>query len=185
MKEAIFSDMKKETGRALEALAHKLAGLRTGRASTAILDGVKVDYYGTPTPIRQIATLAVPESRTITVQPWDTSQLHAIEKAILTSDLGINPSNDGKIIRINLPQLTEETRRELVKQARKYGEESKVAIRNIRRDANESLKKLEKDKKLSQDELKKLQQEVQDLTDRQIHRIDEILAQKEADIMEV
>lgn len=185
MKEEIFSDMKKKTGKALEALAHELSGLRTGRASTAILDGVKVDFYGTPTPIKQIATLAVPESRTITIQPWDTSQLHAIEKAILTSDLGLNPSNDGKIIRINLPQLTEERRKELVKLARKYGEESKVAIRNIRRDANESLKKTEKDKKISQDELKKFQQEVQDLTDRQIHRIDEILSQKEADIMEV
>lgn len=185
MKEEIFSDMKKKTGKALEALAHELSGIRTGRASTAILDGIKVDSYGTPTPIRQIATLAVPESRTITVQPWDTSQLHAIEKAILTSDLGLNPSNDGKIIRINLPQLTEERRKELVKLARKYGEESKVAIRNIRRDANESLKKIEKDKKISQDELKKLQQEVQDLTDKQIHRIDEILAQKEADIIEV
>ncbi|MBI5903305.1 MAG: ribosome recycling factor [Deltaproteobacteria bacterium] len=185
MTEEIFNDMKKKTGKALEALAHELAGLRTGRASTAILDGVKVDYYGTPTPIKQIATLAVPESRTITVQPWDTSQLHAIEKAILTSDLGLNPSNDGKIIRINLPQLTEERRKELVKLARKYGEESKVSIRNIRRDANESLKKIEKDKKISQDELKKFQQEVQDLTDKQIHRIDEILSQKEADIMEV
>lgn len=185
MTEEIFSDMKKKTGKALEALAHELSGLRTGRASTAILDGIKVDFYGTPTPIKQIATLAVPESRTITIQPWDTSQLHAIEKAILTSDLGLNPSNDGKIIRINLPHLTEERRRELVKLARKYGEESKVSIRNIRRDANESLKKVEKDKKISQDELKKLQQEVQDLTDKQIHRIDEILTQKEADIMEV
>ena len=185
MQDEIFNDMKKKMARALEALGHELSGLRTGRASIAILDGVKVDYYGTPTPIKQIATLAVPESRTITIQPWDTSQLHVIEKAILTSDLGLNPSNDGKIIRINMPQLTEERRRELVKLAKKFGEESRIAIRNVRRDANESLKKLEKEKDISQDEHKKLQQDVQDITDKQIRRIDEILAQKEVDIMEV
>lgn len=182
MKEAIFSEMKERTARAIEALNHELGGLRTGRASLALLDNVKVDYYGNLTPIRAIATLSVPESRTITVQPWDASQMHAIEKAILTSDLGLNPSNDGKVIRINIPALTEERRKEYVKLAKKYGEECKVSIRNIRRDANEALKKLEK---MPEDELKKHQKEVQDMTDKQIHRVDEMIKQKEAEIMEV
>lgn len=182
MKEAIFSEMKERTAKAIEALNHELGGLRTGRASLALLDNVKVDYYGNLTPLRAIATLSVPESRTITVQPWDASQMHAIEKAILTSDLGLNPSNDGKVIRINIPALTEERRKEYVKLAKKYGEECKVSIRNIRRDANEALKKLEK---MPEDELKKHQKEVQDLTDKQIHRVDEMIKQKEAEIMEV
>ncbi|WKZ31681.1 MAG: ribosome recycling factor [Thermodesulfobacteriota bacterium] len=185
MKEEIFSDLKKRTEKALEALTHELGGLRTGRASLAILDHVKVDYYGTPTPIKQIATLSVPESRTITIQPWDISQLHAIEKAIMTSDLGLTPSSDGKLIRINIPPLTEERRKDLVKLAKKYAEECKIAVRNVRRDANEGLKKLEKDKAISEDDLKKFQKEVQDVTDRQIHRIDEMVVQKEAEIMEV
>lgn len=185
MKEEIFSDLKKRMAKALEALNHELAGLRTGRAAISILDGVKVDFYGNPAPIKQIATLSVPESRTITIQPWDISQIHAIEKAILASGLGLNPSNDGKVIRINFPPLTEERRKELVKIAKKHGEECKVSIRNARRDANEALKKIEKDKKISQDDLKKYQHEVQDLTDKQITKIDEILSQKEAEIMEV
>jgi len=184
MNEAVL-EMKKRTDKALEALAHELATIRTGRASISILDHVKVDYYGTPTPINQLATLAVPESRTITIQPWDASALHAIEKAIMTSDLGLMPTSDGKIIRINMPPLTEERRKEFVKLARKYGEECKVGIRNIRRDANEALKKLEKDKSISEDEHKKLSKEVQDVTDRQTGRVDEMLAQKEKDIMEV
>ncbi|HBG47886.1 MAG TPA: ribosome recycling factor [Deltaproteobacteria bacterium] len=185
MKEEIFSEMKKRTEKAIEALAHELGGLRTGRASLALLDHVKMDYYGTSTPIKQIATLSVPESRTITIQPWDVSQLHAIEKAIMTSDLGLNPSNDGKIIRISIPALTEERRKELVKLAKKYGEECKVSIRNVRRDANEGLKKLEKDKGISEDDHKKLQKEVQDIIDKQIHKVDEMVAQKETEIMEV
>ncbi|MBE7415220.1 MAG: ribosome recycling factor [Deltaproteobacteria bacterium] len=185
MKEEILSDLRKRTDKAIEALTHELGGLRTGRASLAILDHVKVDYYGTPTPIKQIATLSVPESRTITIQPWDISQIHAIEKAIMTSDLGLTPSSDGKLIRINIPPLTEERRKDLVKLARKYAEECKIAVRNVRRDANEGLKKLEKDKAISEDELKKLQKDVQDITDRQIHRIDEMVVQKEAEIMEV
>ncbi|MFQ5736729.1 MAG: ribosome recycling factor [Thermodesulfobacteriota bacterium] len=185
MKDEILSDARKRMEKAIEALNHELGGLRTGRASIAILDGVKVDYYGTVTPINQLATLSVPESRTITIQPWDISQVNAIEKAIMSSDLGLNPSNDGKVIRINIPQLTEERRKELVKLARKYGEECKVAIRNVRRDANEAYKKLEKEKQISQDELKKHQQDVQDLTDAQTARVDEILPRKEAEIMEV
>ena len=179
------SEMKKRTDKALEALSHELGAIRTGRASIAILDHVKVDYYGTLTPVNQLATLAVPESRTITIQPWDASATHAIEKAIMTSDLGLMPSNDGKIIRINMPALTEERRKEYVKIAKKYGEECKVGIRNIRRDANEALKKLEKDKQISEDEHKKLGKDVQDITDKQITRVDEMIAQKEKDIMEV
>lgn len=185
MKEEIFAEMKKKMAKSIEALAHELGGLRTGRASIAILDNVKVDFYGTPTPIKGVATLSVPESRTITIQPWDLTQIHAIEKAIMASDLGLTPGNDGKVIRINFPPLTEERRKEFVKLARKYGEECKVSVRNIRRDANEALKKHEKDKKVSQDDLKKLQHEVQDLTDKQVSKVDEILAQKEAEIMEV
>jgi ribosome recycling factor len=184
MREEI-AEMKKRTDKALEALSQELGSIRTGRASIAIFDHVKVDYYGTPTSINQLATLAVPESRTITIQPWDSTALHAIEKAIMTSDLGLMPTSDGKIIRVNMPPLTEERRKEFVKLAKKYGEECKVGIRNIRRDANEALKKLEKDKKISEDEHKKLQKEVQDITDRQITRVDEMIAQKEKDIMEV
>ena len=179
------SEMKKRTDKALEALSHELGAIRTGRASIAILDHVKVDYYGTLTPVNQLATLAVPESRTITIQPWDASATHAIEKAIMTSDLGLMPTNDGKIIRINMPALTEERRKEYVKIAKKYGEECKVGIRNIRRDANEALKKLEKDKQISEDEHKKLGKDVQDITDKQITRVDEMISQKEKDIMEV
>ncbi len=185
MKEEIFAEMKKRMGKAIEALAHELGALRTGRASIAILDNVKVDFYGNLTPIKGVATLSVPESRTITIQPWDVSQIHAIEKAIMASDLGLTPSNDGKVIRLNFPPLTEERRKEFVKLARKYGEECRVSVRNIRRDSNEALKKLEKDKKISQDDLKKLQHEVQEATDKQISKIDEMLSQKEAEIMEV
>ena len=185
MKEEIFSDLKKRMTKSLDALGHELGGLRTGRAAISILDGVKVDYYGNPTTIKGIATLSVPESRTITIQPWDISQIHAIEKAIMASGLGLNPSKDGKIIRITFPPLTEERRKELVKIAKKHGEECKVSIRNTRRDANEELKKIEKDKKISQDDLKKFQHEVQELTDKQILRVDELLTAKEAEIMEV
>lgn len=185
MKEEILSELKKRMAKAIDALNHELSGLRTGRASIAILDGVKVDYYGNPTPLKQIASLSVPESRTITVQPWDTTQINAIEKAILTSDLGLTPSNDGKVIRINVPQLTEERRRELVRVGRRFAEECKVSVRNARRDANEAFKKLEKEKKVSQDELKKEQHVIQDLTDKQIAKVDEILSQKEAEIIEV
>lgn len=185
MNDGILNDARSRMTKALETLSHELGGLRTGRASISILDGVKVEYYGTPTPLNQLATLSAPEPRTITIQPWDVSQINSIEKAIMASDLGLNPSNDGRVIRINIPQLTEERRKEIVRIARKYGEECKIAIRNIRRDANEDYKKLEKDKAMSQDELKKHQQEVQDLTDKQTARVDEMLSRKEAEIMEV
>lgn len=184
-KDEIQNDFKRKMQKSTESLTHEFSGLRTGRASVALLDNVKVDYYGTLTPLSQMASLSVPESRTIIIQPWDTSQMHAIEKSILASDLGLNPTNDGKVVRINIPQPTAERRKELVKVARKYAEECKVSIRNLRRDANEALKKLEKDKTLSQDELKKATQDVQDLTDRQIKKIDELVDQKEAEILEV
>ncbi|MBI5971400.1 MAG: ribosome recycling factor [Deltaproteobacteria bacterium] len=185
MKEEIFAEMKKRSSKSLIGFGAELSGLRTGRASTAMLDAVKVDYYGTSTPLKQIATLSVPEARTITIQPWDVSQLHAIEKGIQSSDLGLNPTNDGKIIRISVPPLNEERRKEIVKIAKKYAEECRVSLRNARRDANDAFKKLEKDKKISQDELKKFQNEVQESTDKQIKKVDEMLSHKEAEIMEV
>lgn len=185
MKEEILAELKKKMVKTFDAFTHELMGIRTGRASTAILDNIKVDYYGTITPLKAIATLSVPESRAITIQPWDISQIHAIEKAILSSDLGLNPSNDGKIIRISIPQLTEQRRKDLVKITKKFGEECKVALRNHRRDANEAMKKLEKEKMMTQDELKKSQGDVQVLTDAKIAKVDEFLTQKEADIMEV
>jgi len=185
MLEKILDEMKGRTARALEALAHEFSTLRTGRASVSILDPVKVDYYGSITPLSQLATLSVPDSRTITIQPWDVSQIQAIEKAILASGLGLTPSNDGKVIRIGIPQLTEERRKELVKVARRYAEEGKVSVRNARRDANDALKKLEKEKEISQDGLKKAQQQVQALTDAQVKKVDDLLAAKEVEIMEV
>jgi ribosome recycling factor len=178
-------EIKGRAGKAIDAFHKELARLRTGRANIAILDDVKVDYYGTLTPLSQVATLSTPESRLITVQPWDTSQIQAIEKAILSSDLGFTPVNDGKIIRIQVPQLTEERRREIVRLARRYAEECKVSIRNARRDANEALKRLEKEKVLSQDEHKKAHHEVQNETDKEIARVDEILSKKEKEIVEV
>ncbi len=169
---------------ALEHLRKDLAGVRTGRASLALLDGIKVDYFGTPTPLKQVATLSVPESRQIAIQPWEPALIPEIEKAIRTSDLGLNPGNDGKAIRLNLPPLTEERRRDLVKHTRKLGEDTRVAVRNIRRDANDELKRLSKDGKLSEDDLKKIHDETQKLTDQHIQKIDDILKNKESEIME-
>jgi ribosome recycling factor len=180
-----LKEIKVRADKAIDAFHKELARLRTGRANIAILDEVKVDYYGTLTPLNQIATLSTPESRLISVQPWDTSQIQAIEKAILTSDLGFTPVNDGKIIRIQVPQLTEERRREIVRVARRYAEECKVSIRNARREANDVLKNVEKEKAISQDEFKKAQQEVQNVTDKEIARVDEILSKKEKEIVEV
>ncbi len=181
----LFQETRKRMDKARSVLKEEFAKLRTGRASAGLLEGIKVDYYGTPTPINQLATINIPEPRLIVIQPWDVSQIGAIEKAILSSDLGLTPTNDGKIIRISIPQLTEERRKELVKVAKKYAEECRVAIRNIRRDANEKLKKLEKDKLISQDELKKAQQEIQKITDDEIEEINALLEKKEEEIMEV
>ncbi len=181
----LFKETRKRMDKARAVLSDEFAKLRTGRASAGLLEGIRVDYYGTPTPINQLATINIPEPRLIVIQPWDTSQIGAIEKAILASDLGLTPTNDGKVIRISIPQLTEERRKELVKVARKYAEECRVAVRNIRRDANERLKKLEKEKLISQDELKKAQQEIQKITDQEIEEINSLLEKKEKEIMEV
>lgn len=170
---------------ALEALKKELGTIRTGRASLALLDGIKIDYYGTITPLQQLASLSVPESRQIAIQPWEQKIISDIEKAIMKSDLGLTPTNDGKIIRINIPTLTEERRKQLVKVVKKNAEDSRVAVRNIRRDINEEIKKLEKDKHISEDDTKKSLDEIQKLTDTYIKKIDEILQHKEKEIMEV
>ncbi|MBI5740552.1 MAG: ribosome recycling factor [Nitrospirae bacterium] len=169
----------------VEALKKDLGGIRTGRASLSIFEGLHVDYFGTPTPINHIATLSVPESRLITIQPWDPKQISDIERAIQKSDLGLNPSNDGKIIRLAIPPLTEERRKEIVKHVHKRGEEAKVAVRNIRRDSNEEMKKLEKDKHVSEDDTKRAIEEIQKITDSYIKKIDEIVSHKEKEVMEV
>ncbi len=171
--------------RALEALKKDLASIRTGRASLAIFDGINVDYYGVPTPINQVATMAIPESRLITIQPWDPKLISDIEKAIQKSDLGLNPSNDGKIIRIAIPPLTEERRKQIIKHVHKRVEEARVSARNARRDGNDDIKKLEKEKQISEDDSKRSLEEIQKMTDSYIKRIDEIMSHKEAELMEV
>lgn len=170
---------------ALEHLRKDLSGLRTGRASVALLDGVRVDYYGTMTPLKQVANVATPEARLITIQPWEPKLIKEIEKAISNSGLGVTPSNDGKLIRVPLPPLTEERRKELTRICKKHGEETKVKIRGFRRDANEELKKLQKDAKLTEDELRKAEQETQKLIEQYGQKIDEIIKKKEQEIMEV
>jgi ribosome recycling factor len=180
----IIKKAEQDMKRATEATLKDFNSVRTGRASLALLDGIVVDYHGTPTPMKAVANLATPERRLITIQPWDASLVPAIEKAILKSDLGITPSNDGKVIRLAVPTLTEERRKELVKVVRKLAEEGRVIIRNIRRDANEALKKLEKNKQLSEDGVHKGMDQTQDLTNRMIKSLDELLEKKEKEIME-
>lgn len=170
--------------KAVEATVREFAGVRTGRASAALVQGITVDYYGTPTPLQQVATVATPETRLLTIQPWDQSLVPAVEKAILKSDLGITPASDGRIIRIVIPPLTEERRKELVRVVRRMTEEGRVAIRNIRRDANEKLKSLEKQKQISEDDLKKATDVVQKMTDKHIKELDMALAGKEKEILE-
>ena len=171
--------------KALSDLRAELGGIRTGRASVNLLDHVKVDYYGTPMPVNQLATLSVPEPSLLQVQPWDVSQIGAIEKTIRASDLGLNPMNDGKLIRVPIPPLTEERRRELVKHLHNVLELHRVAVRNVRRDANEQIKKLLKDKKISEDEERRAHEEVQKVTDDHIKKIDELGKSKEQDILKV
>ncbi|MGD9238917.1 MAG: ribosome recycling factor [Desulfobacterales bacterium] len=180
----IYQETKQSMGKTVEALKRELQRIRTGRASLSVLDGIKVDYYGTATPLNQMATLAVPESRLITIQPWDASVIKDIEKAILKSDLGLTPSNDGKILRISIPPLTEERRKELVKVVHKVCEEHKVTARNIRRDSNDLLKSLKKDGDISEDEAFRSQDEVQKITDEHIKLIDECYSEKEKEILE-
>lgn len=171
--------------KAILALENDLAAIRAGRANPAILDKVTVEYYGVPTPVQQVGTVAVPEPRTITIQPWDGSILGEIEKAIIKADLGLNPNNDGKMIRLNFPPLTEERRKELVKGISKRGEECKVAVRNVRRDALEGFKKQKKDGEITEDDLKNLETQVQKLTDKFVANIDSIIGAKEKEILEV
>ena len=178
---------EEKMGKAVETLKREFATIRTGRASLGILDGITVDYYGTPTPLNQVANLAVPDAKSITIQPWEAKMLGEIEKAILKSDVGLTPSNDGKLIRLNIPPLTEERRHQIVKHAKKLAEDARVAVRNIRRDINDELKKRGKDKDahVSEDEIKKLQDEIQKTTDAYIKKIDELLAHKDTEIMTV
>lgn len=185
MTELIFEELKENMEKGIAALEKSFSKVRTGRASIALLDGIKVEYYGTQTPLNQVATLSVPESRLIVISPWDSSVIGLIEKAIQKSDLGLMPSNDGKVIRLSIPALTEERRKELVKVVKKMSEESKVNIRNIRRDANEQLKDLKKDNTLSEDELFRHQEEVQKITNKYIEKVDQVLATKEKEIMEI
>lgn len=170
---------------AIDSLKKEFASIRTGRASLALLDGIMVNYYGSLTPLQQLASLSIPESRQIAIQPWDPKIIPDIEKSIMKSDLGITPVNDGSIIRIHIPPLTEERRKQLVKVVKKKAEEAKVAVRNVRRDTNEEIKKLEKEKHLSEDEVKRFHDEIQKLTDSYIAKVEEILNHKEKEIMEV
>lgn len=181
----LVADAKTRMRSTVDTLLRELGTMRTGRASVSMLDNVRVDYYGTPTPLNQVGNLAVPDPTLITLQPWDPSLLPAIEKAIRTSDLDLNPQNDGKIIRIPIPSLTEERRKNLVKVAHKHAEDARVAVRNVRRDANEHLKKLLKDHDVSEDDEKHALAEVQKLTDQHIEEIGAALKKKEAEIMEV
>ena len=178
-------EFRQKMSKTLATFQNDLNKIRTGRASLAIFDGIRVDYYGTPTPLNQVATMAIPESRVITIKPWDMSIIGEIEKAILKSELGVTPINDGKIIRITIPKLTEERRKELVKVVRKKGEEGKIAIRNIRREANDWYRSLEKEKAISQDDLHKGLDEVQELSTEFIQKIDEILDSKEKEVLEI
>lgn len=184
----MIDDILQRTRQRMEArvenFRRELATVRAGRATPALLEKIRVDYYGTPTPINQLATITVPEPRLLVVQPWDRSVIGDIERAIAKSDLGVNPSNDGQVIRVVLPQLTEETRNELVKRVRKLAEEERVAVRNLRRQANEELKDLE-DEGVSEDEIRRAQEKVQELTDKTIERIDQLLAAKEKEIREI
>jgi ribosome recycling factor len=185
MEKALRAKATERMEGAIDALKKEFGSVRTGRASLSLLDGIMVDYYGTLTPLQQLASLSVPESRQIAIQPWEQRIIPEIEKAIMKSDLGLTPSNDGKFIRIGIPPLTEERRKQLVKVVRKRAEEAKIAIRNIRRDSNEELKKLEKEKHLSEDDAKKSHDEIQKITDSYIAKVDEVLKHKENEIMEV
>jgi ribosome recycling factor len=185
MLKEISEDTKRRMDKSMEVLQKELASVRTGRASLSLLDHIRVDYYGTPTPLNQVANLAVPEPNLITVQPWETPMLEKIEKAIRSSDLDLNPSNDGKILRLPIPSLTEERRKSLVKQVGKIAEESRTAIRQVRRDVNDRLKKLLKDKGISEDDEKRALKEVQDLTDAHIKKVDDAVKKKEQELMTV
>lgn len=180
-----YTEITTKMDKTIGVLNQEFAAIRAGRANPAVLDKITVDYYGVPTPVQQVGTVSVPEARTIIIQPWDATVLKDLEKAIAASDLGINPQNDGKVIRLTFPPLTEERRKELVKQVSKIAEESKVSIRSIRRDALEGFKKQQKASEITEDDLKSIEKDVQELTDKYTKQIDEILKKKEAEVLEV
>ena len=185
MSKQVVSSTREKMDKAVQAYTRELATVRAGRASASLLDKITVDYYGAPTPVNQLASISVPEARLLVIQPYDKTSLGDIEKAIIKSDLGINPTNDGSVIRIAIPALTEERRKELVKVVKKYSEEAKVAIRNIRRDGNDDLKKLEKNGEITEDELRGFTDDIQKETDSHIVKIDQVTKEKEKEIMEV
>ncbi|HEY8495481.1 MAG TPA: ribosome recycling factor [Limnochordales bacterium] len=182
---ALLREAEEKMKQAVQAARRDLAAIRTGRANPSLLDRVEVDYYGTLLPINQLASISVPEPRLLVIQPWDKNAVKMIEKAILKSDLGLTPTSDGNVVRIQVPPLTEERRKELARIARKEAEDKRVAVRNVRRDVNDAIKKLEKDGQLSEDECRRAQSQVQELTDRYIREIDDLLAAKEKEILEV
>ena len=180
-----FKEFERKMDKTMEVLQESFGSVRAGRANARVLDRIEVEYYGVETPVGQVGTISSPDPRTLVIQPWDSSLLKKIEKAIQTSDLGINPQNDGRIIRLSFPQLTEERRKELTKTVKKMGEDSKVAIRNLRREANDEMKKLEKNHEITEDELKKALDDIQKATDKTTKEIDDIIAAKDKEIMEV
>ena len=185
MVDETLADAEQRMGKAIDALRRELATLRTGRASPGLVEQLRVDYYGTPTPLKQLASISVPEARLLTIQPWDKGSLEVIEKAIQKSDLGLNPSNDGATIRLVIPQLTEERRRELVRVLHKKVEDGRIAIRNVRRDAHEMLRDLQRDKEISEDEEHRAQEQLQKVTDRFVAQADEVGQEKEQELLEV
>ncbi len=185
MLKEIYSEAEERMGKSIDVLKKEFASIRAGRANPAILDKIRVDYYGVPTPINQMANISVPEPRLLLVQPWDKSVIGNIERAILKSDLGLNPNNDGSVIRISIPQLTEERRKDLVKMVKKKSEDFRVEMRNIRRDANDQIKMFEKEGEISEDDARKGTEKIQELTDKYVEKINQILENKEMEIMEV
>lgn len=181
----IIASAGEHMSKTLEVLRHEMNSIRAGRANPQLLDNIKVDYYGTPTPVGQVGNISAPEPRMLMISPWDVKLIPLIEKAIRVSDLGINPVSDGKIIRLAIPELTEERRKELVKTVHKHGEDAKVALRNVRRDANDALKKLQKSSEITEDELKRFEEEIQKLTDRQSKAVEDVLKDKEKEILKV
>jgi ribosome recycling factor len=185
MLKEVLANTESHMDQSIEHLQHEFGGIRTGKANPALLDSIKVDYYGQKVPLKQVASIAVPDARLITVQPWDKNVIGDIEKAILASELGLNPQNDGTIIRLPIPQLTEERRKDLVKVVKRLGEDAKVALRNIRRDANENIKKLEKKHEIGEDEMHTNQDVIQKLTDQFVNKVEEVVAAKEKEILEL
>jgi len=183
--EEVYKEAEEKMKKAVAAFQRELSTLRAGRASPALLDNIEVDYYGVPTPLNQLAGISAPEPRLLVIQPWDKNAINEIEKAIMKSDLGLNPNNDGNVIRLNFPQLTEERRKELVKFIRKKAEECRVAVRNIRREANDTLKSMEKKSDISEDDSKRSQDEIQKLTDKYIEEVEKVLKNKEEEVLEV